>query len=75
MWCQGSSAPSCVYNQSCVGVAADTCPSPQITQVSLFATHLSPCTSLYIVNRKGTRCATSIPCHQKTLNDIILITK
>ncbi|XP_075882893.1 plexin-B3 isoform X3 [Nelusetta ayraudi] len=33
VWCQGSSAPSCVYNQSCAGVPADTCPPPQITQV------------------------------------------
>ncbi|KAM9785477.1 plexin-B3 [Neosynchiropus ocellatus] len=33
VWCQGSSAPSCVYNQSCFSAPADTCPPPQITQV------------------------------------------
>uniref|UniRef100_A0A8C9XNC5 Plexin B3 n=1 Tax=Sander lucioperca TaxID=283035 RepID=A0A8C9XNC5_SANLU len=29
VWCSGS----CVYNQSCTSVPADTCPPPQITQV------------------------------------------
>ncbi|TDH11058.1 hypothetical protein EPR50_G00081510 [Perca flavescens] len=29
VWCSGS----CVYNQSCSSLAADTCPPPQITQV------------------------------------------
>ncbi|XP_077456981.1 plexin-B3 isoform X1 [Stigmatopora argus] len=29
VWCTGS----CVYNQSCVGVPADSCPPPQISQV------------------------------------------
>ncbi|XP_034004065.1 plexin-B3 [Trematomus bernacchii] len=33
VWCSGSPAPSCVYNQSCSSVPADTCPPPQITQV------------------------------------------
>ncbi|XP_061758753.1 plexin-B3 isoform X1 [Nerophis ophidion] len=33
VWCGGSPAPSCVYNQSCASVPADTCPPPQITQV------------------------------------------
>ncbi|XP_065817425.1 plexin-B3 [Labrus bergylta] len=33
VWCPGSSAPSCVYNQSCSSVPADTCPPPLITQV------------------------------------------
>ncbi|XP_029903953.1 plexin-B1-like, partial [Myripristis murdjan] len=33
VWCPGSSAPSCVYNQSCSSVPADTCPPPQISQV------------------------------------------
>ncbi|XP_034733782.1 plexin-B3-like [Etheostoma cragini] len=30
VWCSGT----CVYNQSCTSVPADTCPPPQITQVS-----------------------------------------
>uniref|UniRef100_A0A8C5GX44 Plexin-B1 n=1 Tax=Gouania willdenowi TaxID=441366 RepID=A0A8C5GX44_GOUWI len=34
VWCPGSPAPSCVYNQSCGDAPADTCPPPQITQVS-----------------------------------------
>lgn len=34
VWCPGSPAPSCVYNQSCTSLPADTCPPPQITQVS-----------------------------------------
>uniref|UniRef100_A0A672ZWM7 Plexin B3 n=1 Tax=Sphaeramia orbicularis TaxID=375764 RepID=A0A672ZWM7_9TELE len=33
VWCPGSPAPSCVYNQSCSSAPADTCPPPQITQV------------------------------------------
>uniref|UniRef100_A0A671XHJ7 Sema domain-containing protein n=1 Tax=Sparus aurata TaxID=8175 RepID=A0A671XHJ7_SPAAU len=33
VWCPGSPAPSCVYNQSCSSVPADSCPPPQITQV------------------------------------------
>ncbi|KAF3840448.1 hypothetical protein F7725_006310 [Dissostichus mawsoni] len=33
VWCSGSPAPSCVYNQSCSSVPADTCPPPKITQV------------------------------------------
>uniref|UniRef100_A0A8C5GV71 Plexin-B1-like n=1 Tax=Gouania willdenowi TaxID=441366 RepID=A0A8C5GV71_GOUWI len=33
VWCPGSPAPSCVYNQSCGDAPADTCPPPQITQV------------------------------------------
>ncbi|KAK5895490.1 hypothetical protein CesoFtcFv8_012079 [Champsocephalus esox] len=33
VWCSGSPAPSCVYNQSCSSVPTDTCPPPQITQV------------------------------------------
>uniref|UniRef100_A0A3Q3WDU9 Plexin-B1 n=1 Tax=Mola mola TaxID=94237 RepID=A0A3Q3WDU9_MOLML len=33
VWCPGSPAPSCVYNQSCASIPADTCPPPQITQV------------------------------------------
>ncbi|XP_037628566.1 plexin-B1 [Sebastes umbrosus] len=33
VWCSGSPAPSCVYNQSCSSAPADTCPPPQITQV------------------------------------------
>ncbi|XP_028265419.1 plexin-B1 [Parambassis ranga] len=33
VWCPGSPAPSCVYNQSCSSIPADTCPPPQITQV------------------------------------------
>ncbi|KAG7519548.1 hypothetical protein JOB18_011235 [Solea senegalensis] len=33
VWCPGSSAPSCVYNQSCSSVPADTCPPPHISQV------------------------------------------
>ncbi|XP_054475843.1 LOW QUALITY PROTEIN: plexin-B1 [Anoplopoma fimbria] len=33
VWCSGSPAPNCVYNQSCPSVPADTCPPPQITQV------------------------------------------
>ncbi|KAM6930088.1 plexin-B3 isoform 2-T2 [Lycodopsis pacificus] len=33
VWCSGSPIPSCVYNQSCTSVPADTCPPPQITQV------------------------------------------
>ncbi|XP_056278000.1 plexin-B1 [Pseudoliparis swirei] len=33
VWCSGSSIPSCVYNQSCTSVPADTCPPPQITHV------------------------------------------
>lgn len=33
VWCPGSHASSCVYNQSCSSVPADTCPPPQITQV------------------------------------------
>lgn len=35
VWCPGSPAPSCVYNQSCTSSSADTCPPPQITQVSV----------------------------------------
>ncbi|XP_047441531.1 plexin-B1 [Mugil cephalus] len=34
VWCPGSPAPSCVYNQSCSGVPVDTCPPPQITKVT-----------------------------------------
>uniref|UniRef100_A0A8C3A4Q1 Plexin-B1 n=1 Tax=Cyclopterus lumpus TaxID=8103 RepID=A0A8C3A4Q1_CYCLU len=33
VWCSGSPTPSCVYNQSCTSVPADTCPPPQITHV------------------------------------------
>ncbi|XP_078144168.1 plexin-B3 [Centroberyx gerrardi] len=33
VWCPGSPAPSCVYNQSCSSIPADTCPPPQITRV------------------------------------------
>ncbi|XP_054644366.1 plexin-B3 isoform X1 [Dunckerocampus dactyliophorus] len=33
VWCTGSTAPSCVYNQTCNGIPADTCPPPEITQV------------------------------------------
>lgn len=33
VWCPGSPAPSCVYNQSCTSLPADTCPPPRITQV------------------------------------------
>ncbi|KAM4562620.1 plexin-B3 isoform 1-T4 [Odontesthes bonariensis] len=33
VWCPGSPAPSCAYNQSCSGVPADTCPPPRITAV------------------------------------------
>ncbi|XP_061549767.1 plexin-B3 isoform X1 [Phycodurus eques] len=33
VWCTESPAPSCVYNQSCAGIPADSCPPPQITQV------------------------------------------
>ncbi|TNN44537.1 Plexin-B3 [Liparis tanakae] len=33
VWCSGGSIPSCVYNQSCTSVPADTCPPPQITHV------------------------------------------
>ncbi|KAF7650449.1 hypothetical protein LDENG_00125900 [Lucifuga dentata] len=33
VWCPGSPAPSCVYNQSCSSVPVDTCPPPLITQV------------------------------------------
>ncbi|KAI3357940.1 hypothetical protein L3Q82_016330 [Scortum barcoo] len=33
VWCPGSPAPSCVYNQSCTSVPANTCPPPQISQV------------------------------------------
>ncbi|KAM8754498.1 plexin-B3 isoform 2-T3 [Acanthopagrus schlegelii] len=33
VWCPGSPSPSCVYNQSCSSVPADSCPPPQITQV------------------------------------------
>ncbi|XP_019935566.2 plexin-B3 [Paralichthys olivaceus] len=33
VWCPGSPTPSCVYNQSCSSIPADTCPPPQITQV------------------------------------------
>ncbi|XP_034534320.1 plexin-B1 [Notolabrus celidotus] len=33
VWCQGGSTPSCVYNQSCGSVPADTCPPPLITKV------------------------------------------
>uniref|UniRef100_A0A3Q2PL87 Plexin-B1 n=1 Tax=Fundulus heteroclitus TaxID=8078 RepID=A0A3Q2PL87_FUNHE len=35
VWCPGSPAPSCVYSQSCSSLPTDTCPPPQITQVSL----------------------------------------
>ena len=37
VWCPGSPSPSCVYNQSCSSVPADSCPPPQITQVSLMS--------------------------------------
>ncbi|CAL9702799.1 unnamed protein product [Knipowitschia caucasica] len=33
VWCPGSPAPSCVFNQSCSSVASDTCPPPAITQI------------------------------------------
>uniref|UniRef100_A0A8P4G3B7 Plexin B3 n=1 Tax=Dicentrarchus labrax TaxID=13489 RepID=A0A8P4G3B7_DICLA len=33
VWCPGSPAPSCIYNQSCSSVPADNCPPPQITEV------------------------------------------
>ncbi|XP_061662266.1 plexin-B3 isoform X3 [Syngnathoides biaculeatus] len=33
VWCTESTASSCVYNQSCADVPADSCPPPQITQV------------------------------------------
>ncbi|KAM9855597.1 plexin-B3 [Aulostomus maculatus] len=33
VWCPGSPAPSCLFNQSCFSIPADTCPPPQITQV------------------------------------------
>ncbi|KAK5873239.1 hypothetical protein PBY51_018300 [Eleginops maclovinus] len=33
VWCSGSPTPSCVYNQSCSSVPANSCPPPQITQV------------------------------------------
>ncbi|XP_054868907.1 plexin-B1 [Amphiprion ocellaris] len=33
VWCPGSPAPSCVYNQSCLSEPTDICPPPQITQV------------------------------------------
>lgn len=33
VWCPGRPAPSCVFNQSCLGTAADACPPPHITQV------------------------------------------
>ncbi|XP_077411305.1 plexin-B3 isoform X1 [Vanacampus margaritifer] len=33
VWCMESPSSGCVYNQSCVGVPADSCPPPQITQV------------------------------------------
>lgn len=33
VWCQGSSTPRCVYNQSCSSTPVDTCPPPLITQV------------------------------------------
>uniref|UniRef100_A0A672ZYP3 Plexin B3 n=1 Tax=Sphaeramia orbicularis TaxID=375764 RepID=A0A672ZYP3_9TELE len=45
VWCPGSPAPSCVYNQSCSSAPADTCPPPQITQVSLRPVCLSTCLS------------------------------
>ncbi|KAK1898167.1 Plexin-B2 [Dissostichus eleginoides] len=38
VWCSGSPAPSCVYNQSCSSVPADTCPPPQITQGGVLVT-------------------------------------
>ncbi|XP_029012583.1 plexin-B1 [Betta splendens] len=33
VWCPGNPAPSCVYNQSCISIPADTCPPPQIREV------------------------------------------
>lgn len=33
VWCPGSPAPHCAFNQSCPGTAADTCPPPLISQV------------------------------------------
>ncbi|XP_068600689.1 plexin-B3 [Brachionichthys hirsutus] len=33
VWCPGSPAPQCVYNQSCGTAVTDSCPAPRITQV------------------------------------------
>ncbi|XP_027131388.1 plexin-B3 isoform X2 [Larimichthys crocea] len=33
VWCPGSPAHNCVYNQSCTSIPADTCPPPEITHV------------------------------------------
>lgn len=33
VWCPGSPAPHCAFNQSCPSAVTDTCPPPQISQI------------------------------------------